>query len=142
APAPALAAPSESAAPIRAAATPPRGSAAARPGPAGARSDGGRSTPRTQNPAALDGEAAMLREANRALTAGDADAALAQLRRHAQRYPDGVLAQDREALRVLATCAKGRADEAARLRDGFLKRWPTSVHAARVRAACGETSTP
>jgi hypothetical protein len=68
--------------------------------------------------------------------------ALAELRRHAQRYPDGVLAEDREALRVVATCRQGLADEAARLRTSFLQRWPSSVHAARVRAACGETASP
>lgn len=86
--------------------------------------------------ATLDDEAALLRAANRALGAGDTALALARLSEHASRFERGALAQDRDALRVVVLCHAGRRSDAAAARKSFLERWPRSVHAARVRAAC------
>ncbi|MBK8241175.1 MAG: hypothetical protein IPK74_37135 [Deltaproteobacteria bacterium] len=93
--------------------------------------------PEPSPPAAtLDDEAALLRAANRALGAGDTALALARLSEHASRFERGTLAQDRDALRVVVLCRAGRRSDAVAARKRFLERWPQSVHAARVRAAC------
>jgi hypothetical protein len=81
-------------------------------------------------------EAALLREAQRALQGGDPGACLAILDRMAARYPSGALGEERGALRVLALCGSGRREEARALGAAFLRRYPASVHAARVRASC------
>lgn len=86
--------------------------------------------------ATLDDEAALLRSANRALAADDTALALARLSEHASRFEHGALAQDRDALRVIVLCRAGRRDDAANARERFFDRWPASVHASRVRAAC------
>lgn len=89
--------------------------------------------------ATLDDEAALLRAANRALGAGDTALALARLSEHASRFERGTLAQDRDALRVVVLCRAGRRSDAVAARKRFLERWPQSVHASRVRAACPDT---
>ena len=81
-------------------------------------------------------ERALLATAHAALRDGDAGAALAILDTHADRFPRGALAEERTAARVRALCAAGRRTDAAAIRDHFLKRWPRSVHADRVRGDC------
>ncbi|MCB9574195.1 MAG: hypothetical protein H6709_19085 [Kofleriaceae bacterium] len=84
----------------------------------------------------LRAEQALLARATAALRDGDPAAALTALAEHARRFPDGVLVQERAATRVLALCASGDTARGVQERDAFLDRWPRSVHAARVGAAC------
>lgn len=79
-------------------------------------------------------ELALLRRARRALADGDTSAALVALREHQERFPDGALAAEREGTRALVLCARGGSSEPARV---FLRDYPRSPLAARVRAACG-----
>lgn len=88
----------------------------------------------------IDSERALIDAINLALGRNDAAEALAQVREHAARFPKGTFTEDREALRVVALCRLGRASEADRARTNFLSRWPSSMHAARVRAACSDDS--
>jgi hypothetical protein len=81
-------------------------------------------------------ELALIRAATRALRDGRAGDALASVTAHAARFPQGVLRQEREGLRVLTTCALGRTAQAQRLRARFLDASPDSPMAERVRAAC------
>jgi hypothetical protein len=81
-------------------------------------------------------ERALVARANAALRDGDPRAALGAVAEHARRFPDGVLAEERTATRVVALCELGRVAEADRARASFAARWPRSVHAARVHAAC------
>lgn len=84
----------------------------------------------------IDVEAPLISAALRKLSAGDADGALVELATHRRRFPRGVMVEDREALRISALCGAGRQDAAATLRTEFLRRWPSSPHAPRVRDAC------
>jgi hypothetical protein len=80
----------------------------------------------------LAAETALLRDADRALRAGDTATALARLDEHAERYPNGALAPERVAERLIVLCSLGVADPHAVAR--FLD--VRSPLAARVRRAC------
>ncbi|UJR81716.1 hypothetical protein [Sandaracinus amylolyticus] len=95
------------------------------------------SAPPPAAPDALLAETALLRDAHRALRAHDATRALALLDDHAARFPQGTLREERLATRVLALCEAGRTDAARTETARFLAAHPRSMHAARVRAACG-----
>jgi hypothetical protein len=83
---------------------------------------------------ALAEETALLRDADRALRAGDLATALARLDTHATRFPRGVLAPEREGERLVVLCEVGAADPRAVAR--FLDERGGSPLAARVRRAC------
>ena len=84
----------------------------------------------------LTAELALMRDANAALRAGEADRALAVLDEHRQRYPAGVLAEERDAAVVLALCRALRVAEAREAADAFLREHPRSPQARRVATAC------
>lgn len=111
------------AAPVAAATTPPATPAAVRPRRVEADDD-------------LAGELLLIQSAQRALARGDGPAALEALDEHARAHPRGRLLEERQAARVLALCAAGRADEARAAATRFVARYPTSPQAARVRGAC------
>jgi hypothetical protein len=87
---------------------------------------------------ALKEEQALIASAKSALDAGDTGRAMRSLSEHAGRFPRGILAEERTALRVMTLCASGDVDQAEKERAGFLARWPRSPHAGRVRGACSE----
>jgi outer membrane protein assembly factor BamD (BamD/ComL family) len=84
----------------------------------------------------LKAEAALVGEAQRALGAGRSGEALARLAQYDQRFPAGALRSEADATRVFALCQSGRTREAAAARDSFLRRYPSSPAAPRVRSAC------
>jgi hypothetical protein len=92
-----------------------------------------RSTPSTPQ---LDAELALLRSAHAALVEGHAEEALAALDEHASRFPDGMLAEDRAAQRILALCALGRSDAARDEGLRFVAHHPQSPHVGAVRNSC------
>jgi hypothetical protein len=116
--------------------------------PAPARSARGRSSvlrfrPRNDSPARLpsdpSAEIALLTRAEQALDVEPA-AAMSILDEHAQRFPDGVLAQEREILRIDTELALGRrAAAVARARE-FLLRFPGSPHRHRFEEMLGARS--
>jgi len=67
----------------------------------------------------LAAERSLLDEARSALRAGDAPGALGDLDLHAQRFPAGVLAEERDAMRVEALVAAGRVDDARAAGERF-----------------------
>ena len=81
-------------------------------------------------------EVAILRRVSAALRSGDPKSALAAVGEHARRFPNGALAEERDMERVVALCALGRRDEAARATERFERAYPASAHEARIRAAC------
>ena len=81
-------------------------------------------------------EVELLQRAQKALQANDASAALALLNEHAQRFPNGALAEERDAARVLALCGAGRQADAASAGAAFLSAHPDSPLASRVRSSC------
>ncbi|MCA9694516.1 MAG: sigma-70 family RNA polymerase sigma factor [Myxococcales bacterium] len=62
----------------------------------------------------LRAELALLEEIRAALVRGAPDRALTLATDHAARFPKGVVAREREGLRITALCQLGRADEARR----------------------------
>lgn len=89
-----------------------------------------------QQPVALLAESRGLAEVQGALNAQDPARALALLAAQDTAFRSGALGQERDAARVIALCAAGRANEAAVLRDQFLSVYPSSPLAKRVSKTC------
>jgi hypothetical protein len=86
----------------------------------------------------LERERALVSAAQRALAEKRPARALDVLDDHARTFPHGAMAEDRDALRVVALCLAGRIADADASRTKFFRRWPKSLHASRVRKACDE----
>ncbi|WAS95525.1 hypothetical protein [Nannocystis punicea] len=128
-------------APAREAATPPSPPPDAAPAPPETALAAPRRPAPSRPPVAADEDAfaaelQLLATAQAAIQRGDLREGLAALRRHAQLYPAGHFAQDRDALRAIARCEGEQANAPAAGRR-FLAANPTSIHAERVRGACG-----
>jgi len=74
----------------------------------------------------------LLQRAHGAYTRRDFSAALALIGDHARRFPNGHLAEQREALRVRSLASSGHAEEAHRAAAAFAVRFPRSVLLPRV----------
>ena len=85
------------------------------------------------HPRTLADERALLEKARTALAGGDDDGALAAVNRHAKQFPSGLLAEERDALRVRALASRG--DDVHALFDDFQSRYPLSLFLPSVRAA-------
>jgi hypothetical protein len=84
----------------------------------------------------LDAEVSLLRAAQQALQGGRYPEALAKLSEHAQRFPRGLLRDEREASRAIALCQGGQSSSGqSRARD-YLRTNAQSPLAARVQSAC------
>lgn len=83
----------------------------------------------------LAAERALLDVARAGLAQGDPGTALRAAERHAHEYPDGALAEERDAMRVKALMQLGRAGEARRRAADFEQRYPTSLQLRAVRSA-------
>jgi hypothetical protein len=86
------------------------------------------------DPGTLAKETALLRQADAALRAGDTARAIALLDQHAARFPQGVLAPERTAERLIVLCQVGGADRGAVAQ--YLAAHPASPLTSRVRGAC------
>jgi hypothetical protein len=84
----------------------------------------------------LQAELRTLAAADQLVRAGQFSGAL-QLLKGTERSAAGVLREERTALRILAQCGLAPGLRIRRERDQFLKTWPRSVLAERVRNACG-----
>ncbi|MFY0533190.1 hypothetical protein [Nannocystis pusilla] len=84
-------------------------------------------------------ELRLLAQGQAALNRHDHAGALKIADQYQKTYPKGHFMEDRDALRVVALCgaASPRAATAARR---FLRTYPSSIHAARVRDACAVPS--
>jgi hypothetical protein len=83
-------------------------------------------------------DAQLLRDVHAALAAGQPAHALALLNARNASGPPGVLAEEREAARIVTLCAMGRTTEARGPSSRFLAAHGSSPLAARVRKACQE----
>lgn len=82
-------------------------------------------------------ELLLIQRAYAALRNGQAARALSLTVEHARSYPRGVLGQEREVIAIEALERLGRAAEARRRGEAFLRVFPRSSHARRVRAILG-----
>jgi len=80
-------------------------------------------------------ELALLRRAQQAYASEDFTTALRLLAEHGRRFPNGRLAEEREALRVRALGSSGRAEAARAGAKSFAARFPRSVLLSRTLAA-------
>lgn len=99
----------------------------------GQRGVAGASSRELQNPrVAAPSELSLLARARESLTSNP-ERTLALCRRHAQLYPQGQLAQEREVLLIEALERLKRDKEAAQRRQEFGKLFPDSPHQSRVK---------
>ncbi len=82
----------------------------------------------------LAAERMLLDGARAALARGEPDAALLAVERHERTYPQGALAEEREALAVKALAAAARYTEARARGERFRERFPRSVSLGSVNA--------
>jgi hypothetical protein len=75
-----------------------------------------------------------MRSAHNAYASHEFANALVLVSEHARRFPRGLLAEEREALRVRCLLAAGRTSEAQRAAAAFPKRFPRSVLVPRIQA--------
>ncbi|NUO49823.1 MAG: sigma-70 family RNA polymerase sigma factor [Polyangiaceae bacterium] len=87
---------------------------------------------RTRPTSDLAAEQRILAGVQPAIEAGDAARALRLVEAHAREYPEGVLVEEREALRILALRAGGRSSEAERAKAAFGEQFPKSVLEERI----------
>lgn len=80
-----------------------------------------------------EAELELLRAAHSAYKAHDFGNALVLVGEHARRFPSGLLAEEREALRVRSLAGAGRTDEARRAARAFAAHFPRSVLVAKLR---------
>lgn len=83
-------------------------------------------------------ETALLGRAQAALSNGKPKQALTALGEHKRKYPDGMLAEERRALMVVALCDSGQVDRGRKQAKRFLAQHPSSGLRDRVAAACPE----
>jgi hypothetical protein len=83
-------------------------------------------------------ESQVIGKARSALRSNDAALALQLLELAERRYPQGVLNQEREALCIEALAGLGRTAEARARAKAFLRAYPTSPYASRVKSRTGE----
>lgn len=111
--------------------TPPARSTPA--APADVKMASGSSAVAAPAPSSLAQELALLDAARQALTAGEAEKALALISSYRKRFPHGALGQEATVLEVDALEAKGRAAQATDLKEQFLAEHPDSAHRERVK---------
>lgn len=81
-------------------------------------------------------EVAILKDAQRAIRAGETDRAMELLDTHARRFAGGSLKEERLAARAIALCEAGRTAEARRAAAQFFAEASVSPLEERVRASC------
>jgi hypothetical protein len=87
-------------------------------------------------------QAVLVRDAWLALSANDPRRALDLADQDASIHPDGVLAEEREAIRIVALARLGHIDEARVAASTFLARYPATVHRDLVTDAIAPETTP
>lgn len=83
----------------------------------------------------LEAELALMKEAREAASPTEK---LAALERHRDEFAAGVLADEREVLRVETLCALGRGDEAEQIAAAFIAAKPSNPLRSRVEPACSK----
>jgi len=83
-------------------------------------------------------ERAIIDVVRGAIARGHTDAAMEAIRRHQQKFPSGQLAEDREALHVIALARAGNLEEARTRADAFRRRYPNSLLNRAINAALPE----
>ncbi len=91
----------------------------------------------TEPASTFEAELTLIKRAKAALDGGRTRGALVHLDEHTRRFPAGVFAGEREALRALALCESGRRAQGRALAERFVALHSSSPLIDRVRHACG-----
>lgn len=126
-------------APPRALIAPPPAVASVAPGDSAptAESSRPRAHHHAETPQSYEAELGLMRNAHTAYAAHEFANALVLVGEHARRFPAGLLAEEREALRVRCLLGSGRTSEARRAAAAFASRFPRSVLVSRLQAEVG-----
>ncbi len=92
--------------------------------------------PTAATPVNIAEETRLVRGAETALRQGNSAEALALLAEHARRFPQGVLAEEREGERAIATCTSASPEARTTAAARFRRAHPGSAMLPRVAAAC------
>jgi hypothetical protein len=95
-------------------------------------------SPSASSRSTLSQERALVERARAAIARRDGLSALEALTEHERAFPNGKLAEERDALFVQALALAGRSDDARRRALQFESRYPTSMFAGRVDATLRE----
>jgi hypothetical protein len=106
-----------------------------------ARGDAARKAPPPPGDSAARVELALLQRAERAVRADNAALGLALIAELETKYPHSKLLEERHAIELMAHCAAGATDGAARA-ERFLREQPRSIYAARIETLCKPRATP
>lgn len=87
-------------------------------------------------------ELALIQQAQAAYAGGNLPSALALLAEHGRRFPNGRLAEEREALRVRSLAGCGRSADARRALAAFADRYPHSVLLPHLQETLGPVTRP
>ncbi len=87
-------------------------------------------------PSSLAQETALLREIQAAQASGQHGRVLALTKDHAERFPRGTFAGERSLARVRALCRLGRAEDARKASDRFVRKHPKSHLVKQFESAC------
>jgi RNA polymerase sigma-70 factor (ECF subfamily) len=87
-------------------------------------------------------DALLLRDVRAALASGQPERAMAMLDARGGEHDEGVLAEEREAARIVTLCALGRTREAGEASRRFFAAHGSSPLAERVRRACEKPGVP
>lgn len=85
------------------------------------------------SPESYAAEVDLLQRAQAAFAKGDLADTLAIVARHAHRFPNGRLSEEREAFRIRSLVASGQSNEARRSLATFARRFPRSVLLTRLQ---------
>jgi len=86
-----------------------------------------------ENAGTVADELALIEKARTALDRGQAKSALGTLATHRRQFPKGAFLEEAAALRASALCTSGKVEAAQKASATFLRRYPNSVHANRVK---------
>lgn len=87
-------------------------------------------------------ELELMRQAHSAYAQGNFGTALGLVGKHARTFPRGLLAEEREALRVRSLAGAGRNAEARRAATAFAARFPRSVLLTRIQDFAATNTEP
>ena len=95
----------------------------------------GRVESRVGDASSLDDEIARVRDIRAAVEAGAGRRAREAIEAYREQHPEGALRVEVEALTIELQCRK-RPEDAPRLREAFLRRWPDRGLEARLASFC------
>lgn len=90
-----------------------------------------------ESPPGVSDELSLIREADQALRSNSIEHAHELLLRHEREFPNGVLAEEREGLRIIERCTTLQSPLSATLAFDFIARHPRSPLRERIERLCG-----